>query len=240
MITIDGKWVMEGLADNDPHRIKSSKELSTYINEIGFLPLFKNNVLGFSVEEITGCNSWWSDNREEDPWSWREVIATEGKIAYGKLFGNRAGFVAREWYPYLASFRRDGYDFDSRYEDGLASHRAKRIIEVLEQCEDMLSNELKVTAGFGKGGEKGYEGTLTSLQMQTYITVKNFRRRYNKKNEEYGWSVASYTLSENLFGADHVRSAYHLDTVQAKDKIVEFLMSKFPLADRSDIERAIK
>jgi hypothetical protein len=104
----------------------------------------------------------------------------------------------------------------------------------------MLSNELKVTAGFGKGGEKGYEGTLTSLQMQTYITVKNFRRRYNKKNEEYGWSVASYTLSENLFGADHVRSAYHLDTVQAKDKIVEFLMSKFPLADRSDIERAIK
>jgi hypothetical protein len=240
MITIDGKWVMEGLADNDPHRIKSSKELSTYINEIGFLPLFKNNVSGFSVEEITGCNSWWSDNREEDPWSWREVIATEGKIAYGKLFGNRAGFVSREWYPYLASFRRDGYDFDSRYEDGLASHRAKKIIDVLEQCEDMLSNELKVTAGFGKGGEKGYEGTLTSLQMQTYITVKNFRRRCNKKNEEYGWSVASYTLSENLFGADHVRSAYHLDPVQAKDKIVEFLMSKFPLADRSDIEKAIK
>ena len=240
MVTIDGKWVMEGLADNDSKRIKSSEELSAYINEVGFLPLFKNSVQGFSVEEITGTNSWWSDNPAEDPWAWREVIATEGKIAYGKLFGNRAGFVSKEWYPYLASFRRDGYDFDSRYEDGLASYRTKRIMEVLELCEEMLSNELKAKSGFGKGGEKGFEGAITSLQMQTYITVKGFHRRCNKKQEEYGWPVASYTLSENLFGRDHVRSAYDLNTFQAKDKIVDWIMSKFSLSPRSEIERAIK
>jgi hypothetical protein len=240
MVTIDGKWIMEGLSDNDPQRIKSSDELSAYINEVGFLPLFKNCVPGFSVEEITGSNSWWSDDSISDPWSWREVIASEGRIAYGKLFGNRAGFVSKEWYPYLASYRRDGYDFDSRYEDGLASHRAKRIIEVLERCDSMLSNELKTAAGFGKGGEKGYEGTLTSLQMQTYITVKNFQRRRNKKQEEYGWSVASYTLSENLFGAEHVRSAYHLSALQAKNKMVDWIMLKFPSSDRNGVERVLK
>ncbi len=240
MVTIDGKWVMEGLTDHDPNRIKSSKELSAYINEVGFLPLFKNCVSGFSVEEITGSNYWWSDKPAEDPWEWREVIAAEGEIAYGKLFGNRAGFVSKEWYPYLASYRRDGYDFDSRYEDGLASYRTKRIMDVLESYDELLSNQLKEKAGFGKGGEKGFEGAITTLQMQTYIAVRSFRRRCNKKQEEYGWSVASYTLSENLFGRDHVRSAYDLSAAQAKEKIVDWIISKFPAASRTEVERAMK
>jgi hypothetical protein len=239
MITIDGKWVMEGLERTDPRRIKTSKELSEYINNIGFLPLFKNCIPGFSVEELTLAASWWSGVSDEDPWEWREVIAGEGQIAYGKLFGNKAGFVSKEWYPYLASYRRDGYDFDSRYEDGLASHRAKKIIEVLELQEEILSNELKTAAGFGKEGEKGFEGTLSTLQMQTYITVRGFRRRTNKKNVEYGWSVASYSLSERLFGEDHVRSAYHLTGKEAKEKIIAQISSKFPEADKSDIEKVI-
>ena len=39
MITIDGKWVMEGMDRKDPRRIKSSLELMDYINEIGWLLL---------------------------------------------------------------------------------------------------------------------------------------------------------------------------------------------------------
>jgi hypothetical protein len=179
MITIDGKWIMEGLDREDPRRIKTSGELSDYINKVGFLPLFKNSVKGFSVEELTAADSWWAGAPVEDPWEWREVIASEGRIAYGKLFGNRAGFVSKEWYPYLASFRRDGYDFDSRYEDGLASRRSKNIIDILMGVEELPSNELKVAAGFGKGGEKGFEGTITLLQMQTYITVRGFHKRSN-------------------------------------------------------------
>ena len=240
MITIDGKWVMEGMDRKDPRRIKSSLELMDYINEIGFLPLFKNNVEGFSVEEITATDSWWSGISEEDPWGWREVIAQEDSIAYGKLYANKAGFVSKEWYPYLASYRRDGYDFDSRYEDGLASHRTKKIIEVLELREEMLSNAIKVAAGFGKEGEKGFEGAMATLQMQTYITVRGFQRRRNKKKEEYGWPVAEYCLSEKLFGEEHIHSAYHLNADEAKDRIVTHLLSKFPKASKAEIEKVIR
>jgi hypothetical protein len=240
MITIDGKWVMEGLKRSDSGRIKSSRELTEFINKVGFLPLFKNQAEGFSVEEITSSDSWWAGSPEEDPWEWREVIASEGIIAYGKLFCNRAGFVSREWYPYLASYRRDGYDFDSRYEDGLASYRTKKIIDILTVSDTLLSNEIKASAGFGKGGEKGFEGAMTLLQMQTYITVRSFQKRSNKKNEEYGWPVAVYSLSENLFGKDYVRSAYQLSAGQAKEKIITKIKSAFPKASVSDIERVIK
>lgn len=239
MITIDGKWIMEGLDREDPRRIKTSKELSELINEIGFLPLFKNNVPGFSVEELTSPDYWWSGISEEDPWDWRVIIAAEGNIAYGKLYGNKAGFVSREWYPFLASYRRDGYDFDSRYEDGLASHRAKKIMDILEYKEEILSNELKSVAGFGKEGEKGFEGTLSALQMQTYITVRGFRKRRNKKNVEYGWPVAVYSLSESLFGEEHVKSAYHLKAQEAKDLMIAQIASKFPNVEKSEINKVI-
>ncbi|MDF2843008.1 MAG: hypothetical protein K0R00_1434 [Herbinix sp.] len=239
MVTIDGKWVMEGLDKDDPSRIKTSVELTQLINKIGFLPLFKNGVKGFSVEEMTATSSWWSGNAE-DPWAWREVIASEGTIAYGKLYGSRAGFVSKEWYPYLASYRRDGYDFDSRYEDGLASHKAKKIMDVLELRDEMLSNELKVQAGFGKLGEKGFEGAISTLQMQTYITVSGFRRRRNKKDIEFGWPVALYTLSENLFGGEQVRSAYHLKAEEAKVLIINQILNNFPNTEKVQIEQVIK
>ncbi len=240
MVEIDGKWIMEGLDLSDSSRIKTSTELSEFVREFGFLPLFKNNVKGFSVEEMTASASWWSDNSKEDPWAWREVIAGEGQIAYGKLFANRAGFISREWYPVFASYRRNGYDFDSRYEDGLASHRAKKIMDVLELGEVLPSNEIKAIAGFGKGGEKGFEGVMTALQMLTYITVRGFRRRSNKKNEEYGWPVALFSVSEKLYGGEHVRSAYGIRQEEAKQRIISRVHDRFPEAALTDIERVIR
>ncbi len=240
MITMDGKWIMEGKERNDPGCIKSHRELTDYINEVGFLPLFKNGVEGFSVEEITPSDAWWAGNAQEDPWEWRQVIAGEQEVAYGKLFCNRAGFISRTWYPYFAAYRRDGYDFDSRYEDGLASHRVKLIIDVLTKCASLPSYELKAAAGFGRGGEKGFDGAMTQLQMQTYITVNGFSKKCNKKHEEYGWSVANYTLSENLFGEQYVRSLYHLGAAEAKNKILTQIKSKYPAAADKEIEKIIR
>lgn len=39
-----------------------------------------------------------------------------------------------------------------------------------EENEDaeLYSNEIKQNAGFGKEGEKGYEGTITNLQHMMY------------------------------------------------------------------------
>ena len=34
---------------------------------------------------------------------------------------------------------------------------------------EIYSNELKKQAGFGKDGEKGFDGAITNLMMQTYL-----------------------------------------------------------------------
>ena len=240
MVTVDGKWMLEGLNRKDPSRIKTSRELSELVNEIGFLPLFKNHIPGFSVEERTVGDTWWSGRPEEDPWEWRELIASEGNIAYGKLFCNRAGFISREWYPFFAVLRRDGYDFESRYEDGMASRKHKNIIDILELQGPMPSYQLKKDAGFHKDGEKGFEGAITALQMQTYILVSSFHRRRNKKNEEYGWSVANYSLSEHFFGEAFVRSAYGIDVSEALNQITQKLQKHFPSVSQEEAAKLIR
>lgn len=55
---------------------------------------------------------------------------------------------------------RDGYDFDARWEDGLANRREKKIMDhyirtdedgdTVYSEEEILSTELKKKAGFGK------------------------------------------------------------------------------------------
>ena len=82
----NGEWIMYGVDEHDPYRIKSAAELVAYINEVGFLPLFKNTVPGFYVEERTLARDLCSGDPERDPWEWREIIAAGGEVAYGKFF----------------------------------------------------------------------------------------------------------------------------------------------------------
>lgn len=39
--------------------------------------------------------------------------------------------MSREWIPDFANFRRDGYDFDARWDDGLASYKDKELYETI-------------------------------------------------------------------------------------------------------------
>ena len=98
-----GTWVMYGVDWDDPECIHSVDEAIEYIDEVGFLPLFKNDVPGFSLEERTVPEYWWSENPKLDPWEWRQVIAQSGKAAYGKFFGKKAVFISLKWLPYFVN-----------------------------------------------------------------------------------------------------------------------------------------
>ncbi|BBF42576.1 hypothetical protein lbkm_1260 [Lachnospiraceae bacterium KM106-2] len=234
-----GEWKIIGTTENSSDCIKSVDDLVEYINEIGFVPLFKNEIPGFSVEEHTIPDYWWSGDKERDPWEWREIIAANAEIAYGKFFRKKAGFISKNWFPHFANFRRDGYDFDSRYEDGLASHRSKRIMDLFETNEEMFSHIAKKQAGFGKGGEKNFDGVVTSLQMETYLIVTDFQQKKNKAGKPYGWAAAIYTTPENQWGYDFVTEEYRKSPEESREKIVSYLKERYPMATEKQIGRIV-
>lgn len=139
----NGEWILHGADWDSPDRIRSWQELIEYVDAVGFLPLFKNEVEGFSVEEKTSPLFWWTGDPKQDPWEWRAIIARSEKVAYGKFFNKKAGFISLRWFPYFANYRRDGYDFDARWEDGLSGYRSKKIMDLFEVRKEYPSYELK-------------------------------------------------------------------------------------------------
>ncbi len=247
MANENGTWIMRGLGWDDPYRIRSSKELVNWINEIGFLPLFANEVRGFSAEEHVSADYWWTGIREEDPWEWREIIAADHEVAYGKFFDKKAGFISVEWLPYFVNSRRSGYDFDARWEDGKASRREKKIMDFYLSYDEedpfkdvyILSTDLKKMAGFGKSGEKNYPGIITQLQMETYLVISDFKRRKNKKGQEYGMAVSVMLPPEKLWGYDRITSAYNEKPSESWRRILDHVKKLYPDADEKDIVRLI-
>lgn len=236
-----GEWIMKGLDWNDPLRIRTPEELINYINQVGFLPLFANEVPGFSAEEHVSPLYWWSGDPEQDPWTWRELIARSGEVAYGKFFHKKAGFISKAWFPVFANYRRNGYDFDALYEDGLASRRSKKIMDLFEGNEEFYSADLKAKAGFGKGGEKNFDGVATDLQMQTYLLVKDFRLRRRKSDgQEYGWPISVYTTPEQLWDYDYVTSGYGEDPKVSWLRMLERVQEEYPWADVRDIGKVLR
>ncbi|MBO6196157.1 MAG: hypothetical protein J6O03_01585 [Butyrivibrio sp.] len=235
----NGTWIMYGVDWNDPECLHTVRDAINYINETGFLPLFKNDIPGFSLEERTVPDYWWCGDPDVDPWEWRELIARSTEVAYGKFFDKKAGFISKEWLPYFANHRRDGYDFDALWDDEKASRRQKKIMDVLELEQEIYSNELKARAGFGKGGEKGFDGTVTDLQMKTYLCVRDFRQRRNKKGELYGWPIAIYTKPETLWGYDHVTSAYKESSADSGARIAEHMKDIYPIATSAQMKKVL-
>lgn len=228
METAGGEWVLQGPDWDDPKRIRTWRELSDWINEVGFLPFFANEVPGFSAEERVSPLFWWTGDREQDPWEWREIIPETGEIAYGKFFNNRTGFISREWFPYFANARRDGYDFDAAWDDGLAQRRMKAIMDICEDGGLHPGYELKPAAGFGKDGYKNFDGCLAALQMQTYLVIRKFEQKKNKKGQGYGMAVAFYQKPEALWGYEHVTSAYREEPEASAERILNRAKERFP------------
>ena len=159
-----------------------------------------------------------------------------------KFFGGRAGFISRAWLPVFANYRRDGYDFDARWDDELASRRQKKIMDLFmgENADnELFSNQVKEQAGFGKGGEKNFEGTLTSLEMETYLVCRDFRQRKNKRGESYGWAIAVLATPEHIFGRELVMAAYSEEPKESLQKIVDRVKQCYPESSKQEILKLV-
>ncbi len=237
---MDSDWNMKGCRRDDPARLKSPGDVAAFVQEVGFLPLFSVGIPGFSLEERVPAFDWWTDDPKRDPWIWRMILAENGNIAYGKFFDRKAGFISKEWFPAFANYRRDGYDYEGLYEDGKMKGRAKQVLDTLRLDEDavgleMMSGQLRKLAGV----EKGFDGTLIDLQMQTFLLISGFRRKLNKRGEEYGWHLPCFMTPETKWGYDFVNSAEEQPDA-SWEKITARIRACFPKADEAAIRKIMK
>ena len=214
--------------------IHSRTQLLELVNRIGILPFFKNAVPGWSLEEHIAPGLWFTD--QEGPWEWKGQMAAVKSCVYSKLVGSGNAWVSLSLFPDLCNYRRDGYDFEGRCEDGLVHYRDRMLMECLLSGAPMLSKDVRRKCGF----TKGYDTSLTRLEMQTFIINQNFVYNLDKSGRPYGWGNAQLTTPELWFGEAFLDQTEARSPSESLTHICQCLHQALPEIDADAFRQILK
>lgn len=177
-------------------------EVVDAVLRFGFLPFFRGDIPSFSIEEHTPSELWFSDT-QDGPWEWKGPIIRSGKVAYAKLFRNKAAFIAPDLLPHIVNVRRSSRPM---------SYHEERVLRAIIANESMLSTEIRDECGFSPRSRAdillsasdglrlpSLDSLLTRLQMAAQIVVSDFEYNIDKKGRPYGWGIARYSTPEILY-----------------------------------------
>lgn len=175
--------------------IQSIADLISAVDKYGILQFWSEERL--SAWTLSGVNF-------NSLWKIREEAVNSLEVVYGKYADKKATFISRDVFPYLAALRRDGYDFDSLADEGLAPNRETLIMTA-------VGDGTAPSYALGKSlGIKGFDAASTSLQNKTYLCV-TFKKSM--------MGTALLSKPETVFGAEYVRSAYSLSAEECAEQI---------------------
>lgn len=217
--------------------IRTKDDLIRAVNDLGFVPFFRNSIEGFSIEEHIDPKLWFGD--EEGPWEWKGPVIRETGCAYGKFFEKKAVYISKEWFPDFANYRRDGYDFDARFDDELASYQDKRLFDLVDANAPILSKNLKQLGNYRKGGNKGFDTVITRLQAECYVIISNFTYLTDKRGQEYGWGVAEYSTPERFMGSEFTQRVYQRTPEESYERIYDHLKKMLPNAAETRLKKIL-
>ena len=226
--------------------VRSREDLIEAIRTFGIVPYFSNAIPGFSLEERCDPRILWSDDGN-DAWSWKGPVIRETHCAYGKFFFKKAAYVSEDVFLDLANYRRDGYDFDARYDDGLARHEDLSLYELITANAPVTSKELRRIGGYaysGRGkkveGRKGFDSGIARLQELCYVVISDFIYSLDRRGLPTGWGVAAYTTPEQWFAPDFSERVYARSPEESYERLLARLRAYFPDAGEKDLKRILK
>ncbi len=226
--------------------IHSKDELIQAVQTFGIVPYFSNPIPGFSLEERCDPRVLWSDTGDNS-WAWKGPVIQSARCAYGKFFFKKAAYVSLDVFLDLANYRRDGYDFDARCDEGLMRQDDRSLYEMIDAKAPVLSRELRRSGGYAyKGrwqnvdGKKGFEASVTRLQEQCYVLIDDFVYTLDKRGFPRGWGVAEYNTPEKWFGDAFTSRVYQRTPEESRARLYGMLREWFPTVDEKVLKRALK
>lgn len=211
------------------------QQLCDLVDEWGMLPLQNCGVPGFSVEAMTPAELW-EQNGDVNPWEWRYHIVNSGRVVYGKFFRGKIGFVSKEWFSVLASYRRNGQT-EFVDEDGTTPYPIQQLTKLLQQSSPLSSIAFKRRIAFNSSGRLSLDNVLTVLMMRTFLVTERFEQKKSSQGTGYGWPMSLYARPEKLYGSAF--SDAICDAEAAGEKLYNRLSSLFPKAGEKSLLKVL-
>ena len=207
--------------------VYSPESMINAIKEIGIIPFSKNTVPGWSIQEITDPDFWFTTSDQLGPWDWKVEAVREG-IVYGKFISRKSAFATVEFYRHLMNWRRSlpkyqipvGGRFKAKTLDDklmllfsptlLASIRERESLdssEIRPLLEGLVPQEARKRIGghlekylLPNIKKQAVDFLIQYLDMGTWTIVGDITRVYRGPNCEYkGWQKNSITTPDLLF-----------------------------------------
>lgn len=220
--------------------VRTKQDLIDAIEAFGIIPYFPTSIPGFSLEEHCDPSVLFSED-DNNTWFWKGPVIQETGCAYGKFFEKKAAYVRYDLFLDLANYRRDGYDFDARYDDGLAKFSDKQLFDLIECSAPVLSKDLRKSGGYAYNGrwqklegKKGFETSVTRLQELCYVVTSNFV--FTSKRS---WGAAEYSTPEKHF-PDFSEKVYQRKPAESYERVLEHLISLFPAVPETSLKKFLK
>ena len=198
------------------------------IRAVGIIPFSKCTVPGWSIQEQTDPNFWFTTSDQLGPWDWKVDAVREG-IVYGKFLSRKSAFATEEIYRHLMNWRRSlpyyGMAEGGRYkattiDARLQKHISPILLNAIRTHETLDSSELrtilehevpekdrKLVGGhmmkylLPKVTKQAVDFLTQYLEMGTWTVVGDIERVFRGPNCEYkGWQRNSITTPELLIG----------------------------------------
>ncbi len=219
--------------------ITCKQQIEDLIEEYGFLPFWSNKAVpGFSIIDHIDSKLW---DLDYGIWEWKNDIVTSGNYLYGKIYNNKAGFVSKKWISDFVNYRRDGYDFDSLVECGLALNEAIVVYEKIEEYRSISTKVLRQQCNLPRKYESGeYNRILDFLMMRGYVCTCAIEKQISKDGKPYGIGMARYSTVDFQFGKKLTRKAYKRDPEESLERMIEHLLKVYPEASYQQFKKMLK
>ena len=214
--------------------VRTLQDLIDAVQEFGIVPYFATMIPGFSLEDHCSPQTLFNDT-EDNTWFWKGPVIRATGCAYGKFFGKKAAYVRKDLFLDLANYRRDGYDFDARYEEGLAKHQDKQLFDLIDENAPVTSKALRKIGGYAYHGRwqktegvKGFDTSVTRLQEQCYVITSGFVFTRDKSGRLRGWGAAEYSTPERFFGNDFSDHVYKRTPEESYQRLMAHMRTLLP------------
>lgn len=160
------------------------------IKEYKLIPFFANPIPGYSVEEHTPADLWFTEENL-GPWDWKIDCVQSGDVAYGKfLLGGKSAFATVDVYREILNWRRSL----SKYQPNAAQ------LKVLEYMHEQGSISVAEVRKLMNMKKSAADAMMSKLQLSTHVIIGDISRVFRGPELKYsGWQRCSFCSPEALF-----------------------------------------
>jgi hypothetical protein len=206
------------------------------LSQYGFMPL-SGHLPIVTLSTLTDPDSWFSENAQASPWTWRMRLCSRKDGAYARVLFGKPTLISPAWYGVFRRAFENPRGIEERYACGECDPLTRRMNALFDVRPVWPRYALLSEMGRGEIKESRFDRALAFLEHEMRVTVSGEAYKISRSGTPYGWPCAEYTRADAFTPPEW--DAYTLTRAAAREKIVQKVLETAPQLDAKTLARML-